>query len=57
MNKDKLIIAQDKYIKFLGKELSRHESFIVVKSYMAPSTDVIKKGIELRTKIDLAKNE
>ena len=47
-----LIEAYDEYIEFLGKELSRHEAFTVVRPYMAASSDVIDKGVELRAKID-----
>lgn len=50
-----LIHAQDDYIKFLGKELGRHESMTVVRPYMAASSDKIRQGIECRNKIALLK--
>ncbi len=51
LNKE-LIEAYDEYIEFLGKELSRHEAFTVVRPYMAASGKVVTKGVELRAKIE-----
>ncbi len=54
--KDELIKAQKEYISFLGEELRRHESMIVARPYMAPSDEVIKKGAQLRDKIESLSN-
>ena len=45
--KIKLIEVQKEYIKFLGDELSRHESMI----FMAPTKDIINRGGWLRNMI------
>jgi len=55
LNMTELIKNQDDYIKFLGKEISRHESMAVVRPYMTAPADTIQKGVEHRNKIALTK--
>jgi hypothetical protein len=55
--KGQIIKAQNGYIKFLGKELGRHESMMSVGPYKGTDTDTIRQGIDHRNKIALLKDK